>query len=236
METKKSKSADLENKKGYFFELGLVVAILTMVGAMSWSQPKREVTIKAEEPVVVQQEMVEITVQEDKRPPAPVKTQAVMISDIIEIVKNDTKIQEDLTIFDLDITDDIAVDVGKYGGTYTGEGEVGDEDVPVVISEDMPSFQGGDQNTFSRWVQSTMKYPPIALDNNVEGKVRVSFVVERDGSVSSAKVTKGVDRELDKAAIDKIMSSPKWSPGKNRGKAVRVLINMTVSFVINPDE
>ena len=237
MEVKKSEKADLEPKKIYFFEIGLIIAIFAMVGAFSWSQDKKVLQDAfVDDGPIIEQEIVEVTVQEDKRPPAPVKTQAVTISDIIEIVKNDTKIEQDMTIFDLDMSQDIAVDVSKFGGTYTGEQGIEDEETPVVLAEKMPSFEGGDQNTFSRWVQSTLKYPPIALDNGVEGKVRVQFVVEKDGSVSHVTVVRGVDKELDAAAVKKIESSPKWTPGMNSGRSVRVYINMTVSFQITPND
>jgi len=233
MEIKKSPSADLEPKKSYFFEIGLIVALLVMIGAFSWSQPKKVFDLPVEEAPVVVQDFTEITVQEDKRPPAPAKTQAVTISDVINIVKNDTKISQDLTMFDLDMTQDLAVDAGKYGGTYTGEGVVEDEEVPVLIAEEMPKFQGGDINTFRKWCQENLKYPPIAADNGVQGRVSLSFVIERDGSVSNVKVMRGADKELDNAAIKIISSSPKWAPGKNRGKAVRVTYNMPIDFVIS---
>jgi len=232
MELKKSPSADLNNKREYFLLLGLIVSLLLIKGAFSWSVKERVIE-QTETPVVVaEQEIVEVTVQEDKRPPAPIKTQAVVLSDMINVVKNDTKIEQDMSIFDMDM-DQLAVDVTKFGGTYTGPAEEAvDEEAPLVFAEEMPKFMGKDgQTEFSRWCQQNLKYPPIALDNGVEGRVTVSFVVERDGQISNIKLMRGVDRELDKAALDIVARSPKkWTPAKNNGRAVRLMIQMPIVF------
>lgn len=230
MELKKSPKADLENKKSYFFEIGLIISLAVIIGLFSWSQSERVIEMVEQEVVVVETEMVEVTIQDDKRPPAPVKTQAVTISEILNVVKNDAKIEQTLNILDLDVTQELAVDVSKFGGTYTGEGEV-DEDIPVLVAESMPKFNGGDQNVFSRtYVFNNLEYPPTAVDNGSEGTVTVSFVVERDGSVTNVKVMKGVDRFLDAEAIRVVSRSPKWTPGSNRGKPVRVQIILPVVF------
>ncbi|MCC8062701.1 MAG: energy transducer TonB [Rikenellaceae bacterium] len=231
MELKKSPKADLENKRSYFLEIGIIVALAACIGMFSWSQKERVIEIVEQPKVAVETEMTEVTVQEDKRPPAPMKTQAVVLSDLLNVVKNDAKIEQTVNILDLDVTQDLAVDVGKYGGTYTGEGEV-EEDVPVIIAETMPSFQGGDINTFSRWCAKNIVYPPIAQDNGSQGKVTVQFVVERDGSISHVVVLRGVDKYLDEEAVRVVKSAPKWKPGENRGKPVRVYIQVPINFVL----
>lgn len=229
MELKKSPKADLQNKKKYFMQIGIVLSLLLVIGLFSWSQSEKVIEVVAQEAVAVEQEVAEITVQEDKRPPAPVKTQAVAISEVLNIVKNDAKIEQDLSILDMDMMDQIAVDASKFGGTYTGEAET-DEDTPIFFAEEMPTFQGGDLNKFRAWCQSNLRYPPIALDNGVQGTVHLQFVVERDGTIKKVTVVRGADRELDAAAVKIVMSSPKWTPGKNRGKAVRVTYNMPIQF------
>ena len=136
-----------------------------------------------------------------------------------------------MNILDLDVTQDLAVDVGKFGGTYTGEEEVVEDD-PVVIAEEMPSFMGGDVNAFSRWCSQHIKYPPVAIDNGSQGKVMLQFVVERDGSISRVTVQRGVDKYLDEEAVRVVKSAPKWKPGSNRGKPVRVYVNVPITFVL----
>lgn len=231
MELKKSPKADLENKRSYFLEIGIIVALAACIAMFSWSQKERVIEVVEQPVVAVETEMTEVTVQEDKRPPAPMKTQAVVLSDLLNVVKNDAKIEQTINILDLDVTQDLAVDVGKYGGTYTGEDEV-EEDVPVVIAEEMPTFQGGDINAFSRWCAKNIVYPPIAQDNGSQGRVTVQFVVERDGSITQIKVLRGVDKYLDEEAIRVVKSSPKWKPGANRGKPVRVYVQVPINFVL----
>ena len=109
----------------------------------------------------------------------------------------------------------------------TGETE---DDQPFLIAETMPSFQGGDLNTFRNWVQQNVKFPQIALENGIQGRVSCSFVVNKDGSIVDAEVIRGVDPSLDKEALRVINSMPKWSPGKQRGKPVRVKYTVPVTF------
>lgn len=231
MELKKSPKADLENKRSYFLEIGIIVALAICIAMFSWSQKERVIEVVEQAPVVVETEMMEVTVQEDKRPPAPMKTQAVAISEILNVVKNDAKIEQTINILDLDVTQDLAVDVTKFGGTYTGEEEV-TEDEPVIIAEEMPSFQGGTVNDFAKWCAKNIVYPPVAVDNGSQGKVTVQFVVERDGSISRVTVLRGVDKYLDEEAIRVVKSAPKWKPGSNRGKPVRVYVQVPINFVL----
>lgn len=222
----------MENKRSYFLEIGIIVALAACIGLFSWSQKERKIeNLVQEEVVAVETEMTEVTVQEDKRPPAPMKTQAVVLSDLLNVVQNDAKIEQTMNILDLDVTQDLAVDVGKFGGTYTGEEEVVEDD-PVVIAEEMPSFMGGDVNAFSRWCSQHIKYSPVAIDNGSQGKVMLQFVVERDGSISRVTVQRGVDKYLDEEAVRVVKSAPKWKPGSNRGKPVRVYVNVPITFVL----
>lgn len=115
--TQKSPKADLENKRSYFLEIGIIVALAACIGLFSWSQKERKIeNLVQEEVVAVETEMTEVTVQEDKRPPAPMKTQAVVLSDLLNVVQNDAKIEQTMNILDLDVTQDLAVDVGEVRG------------------------------------------------------------------------------------------------------------------------
>lgn len=231
MELKKSAKADLGNRRSIFMLSGIAVAMLATVGVFSWSQSEKVVETIASEGIAVETEMTEITVQEDKRPPAPIKTQAVTLSEMLNVVKNDTKIVQDLSILDIDMSEDFAVSNTKYGGTYKGEATVAEE-TPVFIAEQMPTFMGKDAQTeFPRWCQMNLVYPPIAQDNGVQGKVTVSYVVERDGSITNIEIVRGVDRELDAAALKIIEQAPKkWTPAKNNGRAVRIKMQMPIVF------
>ncbi len=108
-----------------------------------------------------------------------------------------------------------------------------DTDEPFMLVEVPPTFKGGGLEEFRNWVQKRTVYPVAAQDNGIQGKVYLSFIVERDGTVSNVKVVKGVDKLLDDEAIKAIMESPKWSPGLQRGRPVRVRFTINLVFAFN---
>ena len=110
--------------------------------------------------------------------------------------------------------------------------EIVEDDAPVLIAEEMPSFQGGDLNTFRNWVQSRLKYPQVALENNVQGQAVMSFVIERDGRLTGIQVLQAPDRSLGDEAARVLAMSPKWKPGKQRNSPVRVKYILPVVFKI----
>lgn len=228
MEVKKSPKADLQNKRSIFLLAGLAVAMLLIIWLFSWSQKEKviqDVTFSGDAAEI---EVADITVQEDK-PVDQVKAPQAVISDIMKIVKDNTKIDADLTFLD----DMAGADLGNLDvKTFTKKEENVEEDIPVVTAEEMPTFQGKDINAFRKWCGENVTYPPIAQDNNIQGRVYMSFVVERDGSITNVRVMRGADRELDAAAVKVISSSPKWSPGRNRGKPVRFTYNMPIDFIL----
>ena len=95
--------------------------------------------------------------------------------------------------------------------------------------EQQASFPGG-QSALMKWLSSNLRYPELAQQNNVQGKVIVKFTVEKDGSITNPTVVRGVDKELDKEAIRVVRKMPKWSPGKNNGAAVRSYFTLPVTF------
>jgi protein TonB len=124
---------------------------------------------------------------------------------------------------------------GSVNGSNTGSGSesgLGDGDGNGLYSkaEVMPTFKGGDINKFREWVQKKTKYPQIATENGIQGKVYITFVINTDGAVSDVKVVRGVDPLIDNEALKSVASSPKWSPGMNKGKAVRVAYMIAVNF------
>ncbi len=227
MEIKKSPKADLQNKKSLFLLVGLIISMLAVIGIFSMSQTEKEIEMIESSNDMIEQEIIEITVQEEE-PEVEVKPQQAFVSDLLNIVKDETKIEADMTFLD----DFSAADLGDLEvKTFEKEEEL-EEEVPVVVAEENPKFMGKDINEFRNWCGSKLSYPQIAQENGISGRVMVSFVIERDGSVTNVKVLRGVDRELDAEAIRVVSSSPKWTPGKNRGRAIRFLYNMPVDFTL----
>lgn len=111
-----------------------------------------------------------------------------------------------------------------------------EDDTPFLVADEMPLFQGKDLNTFRTWVQSQIRYPAEALKRGIEGRVVLSFIVERDGSVSTIELLQSPDRILSEEARRVVSSSPKWTPGRQNGHLVRVRYMLPVDFSIPKKE
>lgn len=111
-----------------------------------------------------------------------------------------------------------------------------EDDTPFLVAEEMPLFQGKDLNTFRSWLQSQIRYPAEALKRGIEGRVVLSFIVERDGSVSTIQLLQSPDRILSEEARRVVSSSPKWTPGRQNGHLVRVRYMLPVDFSIPKKE
>ncbi len=226
MELKKSPKADLQNKRGLLLEIGLIVALALVIWAFAWT-PKEVVVEKVDlNKAPVEQEMVEITRQEEQKPQQPPKkAEITVITDMLEVVKNDTKITTEFNFADFDEDVEIVQQVAV-------EEEVIEEEPPFLVAETMPSFQGGDLNAFRNWVQSKVRYPAIAQENGISGRVVLTFVIEKDGRLTNIQVLQTPDRSLSEEAVRVLQQSPKWSPGKQRNQPVRVKYTLPVDFRI----
>lgn len=227
MEIKKSPEADLQNRKGLFFEIGLVIALGVVLGAFLYT-PKEYRIEQVESNVIVEdQQIVEVTRQEQKPPEQPKKVEMQVVTDILDVVTNDTKITNDINF------DEFTEDMEITAATVEVEEEVIEEDAPFIRVEKMPSFQGGDLNTFRNWVQGKLHYPQIAQENGISGRVVLSFVIEKDGTLTNIEVLQAPDRSLSEEAVRVLQTSPKWEPGMQSNKAVRVKYTLPVDFQIH---
>ena len=224
MEIKKNPKADLKNKRGLLLEIGLVVSLLLVIAAFEYTPEEKRIEKVDLQTAIVEEQIVEITRQDQKPPEPPKKVEVKVIADLLQVVTNDTKIttEVDFTEFDEDV--DVVQTVGVV------EEEVVEEDQPFLIAETMPSFQGGDLNTFRAWVQQNVKFPQIALENGIQGRVVLSFVIEKDGRLTNIQVLQTPDRSLSEEAVRVLSKSPKWTPGKQRNQVVRVKYTLPVDF------
>lgn len=231
MEIKKSPKADLENKKLLFLLIGLVIAlgitglafsINSKPEAGEYKPPKRETT---------EMEQIDQTRQDQpETPPEQQKAQAQVVTDVLNIVSNDQKIETNIVFTDdADDFDDFDIVIEEK------EEEIEEEEI-FVNAEVMPTFQGGDLSKFRNWVMDNVKYPQIALENGIQGNVVVSFVVEKDGKISRINVLQSPDKTLTEATLAVLDKANKlkngWKPGKQRNKPVRVTYTLPVSFRI----
>ena len=223
MEEKKSPKADLENKKPMFLQIGLIISLLIAWLAFEHkSYDKREIDPSLlRQTAVVEEEMVEITKQEEQKPqPVEVPKQTTQL----EIVQDDVE-TEDLNI-NAEVEQNEVIE--EYVAPEVVEEEVVEQEIFHIV-EEMPAYPGGDK-ALMEYIAKNIKYPQIARESGIQGRVFVGFVVEPDGHVSNVKLLRGIGGGCDEEAMRVIKSMPKWKPGKQRGKAVRVSYQIPVMF------
>ena len=226
MEIKKSEKANLENKKLLFVEIGLVVSLAITFFAFEWTSKETKVsTLEDTTEVVLEEEIIPIT--QETPPPPPAAPKIPILSDQIDIVDDEIELDDDMF---MNLEDDASLGVEIMDYVEVEEEVVEEEAIPFQLVEEKPSFQGGDANQVSKWVNQRLVYPEIAKENGVQGRVTLQFTVEKDGSVTKVKVLRGVDPSLDKEAVRVVSQSPKWKPGKQRDRAVPVTYTFPVIF------
>ena len=227
MELKKSDKADLEKRSAIFFEIGLVTAIALVLIAFEWTSTGfKSNEFEVNQAEQAEQEIIPITRQEKPKPKPP---EPPKVTEMLQIVDNDVDLQDELQLEDLEA--DINTEVQEIDYEVADEEDNAGDQIFFIV-EDMPTFMGKDVNAFRDWVAKHIKYPEIAAENGISGRVFVRFVVEPDGHVDKVEVVRGVDPALDAEAVRVVRSSPKWAPGKQRGKAVRVAYTIPIVFIL----
>ena len=225
MEVKKAPVADLVGKKTTWLLVGYILVLAIMFVAFEWTRRDKIDTseIVAEVSLNFEEEIIPITMQE--KPVAPVPVEAKTISETIEIVEDDAEIEETIIASDEDMGE--VVEIQNIENVVVEEPEKEEEIFQVV--EAMPEFPGGTAELM-KWLQKNIKYPSISQENGVQGRVIVQFVVNRDGSIVDPVVLRSVDPYLDKEALRVVSAMPKWKPGEQRGKTVRVKFTLPIQF------
>jgi len=228
MISKKTDRANLENKKGLFTEIGLVIALVASLAATEYTKEDlRTSNIQAVKDAAGTEEIIPITRQELQKPQEPPKPKTIIID--LKIVDDDVKLDDDLNFDAFDANQNDAIKIESIVGNKEEE----EEDAQVFqIVEDMPKFQGGAIEEFRNYIQSVVKYPPLAMENGISGTVYVSFVVNRRGEITNINIIRGVDPSLDEEVVKALKAAPTWEPGKQRGKPVNVSFSIPVKFIL----
>ena len=226
MEIKKTEKASLENKRLIFAEVGLITALLVVLAGFENSTRAKEVAVLQGNTLIDDEDDI-LAIPLDTPPPAPEAPSLPMLSDELEIVEDDVTV--DLDFQSLDDTD-IPVDIQEYVRQEVVEEDVEEETLPFITVEQKPTFNGGDANDFAKWVNSRLVYPEIAKDNGVEGRVVLQFTIGKDGRLQDVKVLNSPDESLAQEAVRVVSSSPKWEPGRQRDRAVKVSYTFPVIY------
>ena len=227
MEEKKNKKADVDRQAGLtgnFFLIGLVISVSMVIVAFQYSNMATEK--KTGEPninIPDDRQIAEVTKQKKKKPQPKAPPEIKVVPDEVEVKADRPKVQS------AEMLDDTKIQLPS--GTNEKTVEEPRKFVPV---EDQPGFPGG-KNAFHRYMSEHMRYPSSAKEAGIEGVVVVSFVVNKDGSITNVTVKEGqgLTKALNKEAIRVVKNMPKWKPGKQRGRPVRVQHAMPIRFSLN---
>ncbi len=225
MSIKKSPNANLEDKKLTFTLIGLVVVLSFLFVCFEWTD--KEITIYDDDNTefIVEEELMEQTFQEEEPPPPPPEVEVPEVIEEITVVDNKVEVEKvEFTSED----DDKTVQEVVAAPIEIEEEEV--EEIFMIV-EQQPEFPGGTR-ALMKYFSNNVRYPVIAMENGIQGRVICQFTIWKDGSVSDIVVVRKVDPSLDKEAIRLIENMPKWKPGKQRGKAVACKFTVPVNFML----
>lgn len=232
MEIKKSAKADLERGKGLSLLLGLLVALSVVFVGLEWRSAvaQAQTTDRGFNAQEIE-DVMNIEDQQKPEEPEPEPQQAqqveIQLPDDIKVVSNDKEVIKP-TIISVDQDKPLPPPNIPFGTKNVQADEDVDQTVFEIVEEN-PEFPGGNEG-LAAYLRKNLVYPESAVDNGVQGRVTVGFIVERDGSVASVEIRKSVDPALDKEALRVVKSMPRWKPGKQQGKAVRTRFSVPVVF------
>ena len=227
MIAKKTDKGNLENKRGLFLLVGFAVVLgLIYAGFELFANEDKAPGFEMQDDdfiTVVDDDVIAT----DQTPPPPPEPQQQQQEVVLNIVEDNIKVNTDLS-FDVEFNEDEAI-VDMSDDDIDVVEDVAEEEPPMMFTEEMPEFPGGPE-ALNAFLTREIQYPEVARNNGITGTVLIEFVVEKDGRVSNAKVKVPLFPECDKEAVRGIMAMPKWKPGKNMGKPVRVFYTVPVTF------
>lgn len=228
MEAKKSDKANLEKTKTMYTLLGLVVALSIVILAFEWKTYDKEVEDVQLTTVVQEVEEMIIQTRQEEPPPPPEEPQQAETTEF-EIVDDDQELQNEFSIETFENTGNADVFVPKV--EIEEVEEEAEEEIIFTVVEESASFPGGMPEMY-KYIGSNLVYPQQARETGTQGKVFVTFVVEKDGSLTDVKVLRDIGSGCGEEAVRVVKSMPKWKPAKQRGKAVRMQFNLPISFTL----
>lgn len=218
MEPKKTDKADVDKRGSLYFQIGLVLSLLFVIVAFSWvDRDEVEMTLASNIEFEEEEEMADITKEEEKPPPPPPPPP------VIEVVEEIEEEEEEEIEFEEEIEEEDEIEIPDAPDEPPAEEPI------FEIVEEQAEFPGG-YAKMMKFLQDNIQYPAMEKDNDIQGTVYVQFVVEKDGSITQTKAVKGPTGNMKQEAVRVVKMMPKWNPGKQRGKAVRVKFTLPVKY------
>ena len=201
--------------------LGLVFSAAIALVAFEWKTYEKPVQKLADTGNnTIEQEQVPPSQRKPPPPPPPPQPTTA-----IKIVEDEKHVENQLVMQNLDVTQNTVIEPIQQKHE-----EVKEEKVFTIV-EQMPSFPGGEE-ALMKYLADNIQYPAIAKDAGIQGRVYVTFVVDKDGSITDVKVLRGIGGGCDEEAVRVVKNMPKWNPGKQRGKPVKVQYNLPIRYTL----
>jgi protein TonB len=229
MELKKNPKADLEKRRGLYLEIGLVTIMVLALAAFEWKSYDQEQIEVVQRTAMDEVEDVIIQTQQEELPPPPPPEQPEVTTEL-NVIEDDAESENEVDMSSFQRQEE-ATNIEITPVKIEEEEEEEEQTIFQVVEND-PEFPGGVEAMY-KYLAQNIKYPQLARENNITGRVYVTFVVERDGSVSGVRVLRDIGGGCGAEAVRVVKSMPKWTPGKQRGKAVRVQYNLPVNFSLH---
>ncbi|MCE2495916.1 MAG: TonB family protein [Flavobacteriales bacterium] len=232
MEQKKNPQADLERSRSIFTLIGLIVALGVVIFLFEWKTYERELMDLGSLDMEIDEEMVPVTLRQKKPPPPPPPP-----PEVIQVVEDDKEIEDEIKIQDQDFDEEEIIEIIEEP-----EEEEVLEPMNFMVVENKPVFPGCENlkdaneqdmcfnQKINEHILTVFKYPPIARDMGIQGKVFVTFVIDQQGKITNATVGRGVDKHLDAEAVRIVNTLPQMTPAKQRGKSVPVAFTVPINF------
>jgi periplasmic protein TonB len=225
MESKKTNRANLEIKKGIFLRIGFIIALALTLLAFEWRTSNKMASINYSRGWEVVDELLPVNTVQRKLPPPPSVAKPIFT---IKIVDEPVSIPDDFPVIDA------GPDVNWKNPVIPDlpdEPSIPNEDTIFRVVEKQPEFPGG-LSALYEYLRKSIVYPKMAVESNIQGTVYISFVVEKNGSLSNILVVRSPHNVLSDEAVRVVSSMPSWSPGKQREKPVRVSFNLPIRFTL----
>ena len=226
MEAKKTPKADLEKRRGLYLEIGLVVIMAVVLAAFEKKSYDEEQIEVVQRTAMDEVEDVIIQTQQEELPPPPPPEQPEVATDL-NVIEDDAESDKEVDMSTFTRQEE-ATNIEITPVKIEEEEEEAEDEIFQVVEND-PEFPGGAEAMY-KYLAQNIKYPQLARENNITGRVYLQFVVEKDGSVTNVKVMRDIGGGCGAEAVRVVKSMPKWTPGKQRGKAVRVYYQIPVNF------
>ena len=234
MEIKKTSKADLEKGKTLALLMGLVMGLAILFVGFEWGTTELKIDVKEGITDILAEEEIEITTQDvevNAPPPPPPPPQMEVAAEVLTIVEDNVDVGNQTLMSSEDTQREAQTQTYVPPTVMTAvvvEEEISEQQIFEIV-EEQPEFPGG-MVALNSFLFKNLNYPIIAQENGISGRVSCAFVVNADGSIVDIEVVRGIDPSLDKEALRVLATMPKWKPGKQRGKPVRVRFNVPVLF------